>query len=96
MDGFSDVDALVVVDDPVAGPADLVERFRAALAGRLRAGDVTSIDAGRLAVTVTYRDGTQVQLLSTAERDGRTSIASGDGTAWRHIRPHSSPRSSPR
>lgn len=88
VDGLSDVDALVVVDDPVAGPADLVERFRAALAGRLPAGDVASIDAGRLAVTVTYRDGTQVQLLPAAERDGRTSIASEDGTAWRHIRPH--------
>jgi hypothetical protein len=88
VDGLSDVDALVVVDDPGAGPGDLVERFRAALEGRLSGDDVASIDAGRLAVTVTYRDGTQVQLLPAAERDGRTSIASEDGTAWRHIRPH--------
>lgn len=88
VDGLSDVDALVVVDDPGAGPADLVERFRAALAGRLGLGDVASIDAGRLAVTVTYRDGTQVQLLPAVERDGRTSIASEDGRAWRRIRPH--------
>jgi len=88
VDGLSDVDALVVVDDAVAGPADLVERFRAALTGRLTTGDVASIEAGRLAVTVTYRDGTQVQLLPAAERDGRTSIASEDGAAWRHIRPH--------
>lgn len=46
------------------------------------------MDAGTLAVTVTYRDGSQVQLLPAVERDGRTSIASEDGTAWRHIRPH--------
>lgn len=88
VDGLSDVDALVVVDDPGASPGDLVERFRDALEQRLPRGDVASIDAGRLAVTVTYRDGTQIQLLPAAERDGRTSIASEDGTAWRHIRPH--------
>ena len=46
------------------------------------------MDAGTLAVTVTYRDGSQVQLLPAVERDGRTSIASEDGTSWRHIRPH--------
>lgn len=88
VDGLSDVDALVVLDDPSSAPNELVERFRRALAGRLGAGDVLSIDAGALAVTVTYRDGSQVQLLPAVERNGRTSIASEDGRTWRHIRPH--------
>src|SRR3712207_8936292 len=48
----------------------LVGRFRDALDRRLGKGEVESVDAGALAVTVTYRDGSQVQLLPAAERDG--------------------------
>jgi hypothetical protein len=88
VDGLSDVDALVVVDAPDVGPDQLVEHFREALAGRLGAGDVEKVTAGSLAVTVHYRDGSEIQLLPAVERDGRTSIASEDGSAWRQIRPH--------
>ena len=88
VDGLSDVDALVVLDDQGAAPHELVERLRQALAGRLPAGDTLSVDAGALAVTITYRDGSQIQLLPAVERDGRTSIASEDGSRWRQIRPH--------
>lgn len=88
VDGLSDVDALVVIDDPGVGPSELVERFRLALAEQLGAGQVVSVSSGRLAVTVAYRDGTEIQLLPAVERNGRTSIASEDGSAWRQIRPH--------
>ena len=88
VDGLSDVDALVVVSAPDATPADLLGRFRDALAKRLPAGDVESVTVGTLAVTVTYRDGTELQLLPAVERGGRTSIASADGLHWRNIRPH--------
>lgn len=88
VDGLSDVDALVVVDAPGVGPGQLVERFRAALEGRLGSREILEVSAGKLAVTVRYRDGSEIQLLPAVERDGRTSIASEDGTAWRQIRPH--------
>jgi len=88
VDGLSDVDALVVLDAPGASPGDLVRRFADALSKRLGSGDVLTVDPGRLAVTVTYRDGSQVQLLPAVERDGRTSIASENGSSWQHIRPH--------
>ncbi len=88
VDGLSDVDALVVVEEPDVTPGRLVERFRAAVAGRLGRSDVEEVSSGKLAVTVRYRDGTEIQLLPAVERDGRTSIASEDGTTWRHIRPH--------
>lgn len=88
VDGLSDVDALVVLNDADAAPDTLVERFRSALEAALPSGDVLSIDAGALAVTVTYRDGSQVQLLPAVERGDHTSIASEDGTQWRQIRPH--------
>jgi predicted nucleotidyltransferase len=88
VDGLSDVDALVVVEQPDAGPDQLVERFRAALEARLRMSEVQAVSAGTLAVTVHYQDGSEIQLLPAVERDGRTSIPSEDGTTWRHIRPH--------
>lgn len=88
VDGLSDVDALVVVRAPDATPSDLLDRFRDALARRLPPSDVESVTTGSLAVTVTYRDGEEIQLLPAVERSGRTAIASADGTKWRQIRPH--------
>jgi Second Messenger Oligonucleotide or Dinucleotide Synthetase domain len=88
VDGLSDVDALVVVNDAGASPSDLVGRFADALRRQLPRRDILDVTPGKLAVTVTYRDGAQVQLLPAVERDGRTSIASEDGNSWRHIRPH--------
>jgi len=88
VDGLSDVDALVVIDAPDVGPSELVEKFRLALARRLGAGEVATVSSGKLAVTVTYPDGMEIQLLPAVERVGRTSIASEDGSTWRQIRPH--------
>lgn len=88
VDGLSDVDALVVLNQSDASPSELIEVFARSLRSRLTGNDVLDISTGRLAVTVTYRDGSQVQLLPAVERGGRTSIASEDGSSWRHIRPH--------
>lgn len=88
VDGLSDVDALVVVDEPDAAPSDLINRFVLALKARLPASEVVTIAPGNLAVTVTYTDGAQIQLLPAVERAGHTSIASEDGSTWRQIRPH--------
>lgn len=88
VNGLSDVDALVVLEAPDASPADLVRRFASALSAQLTSGEVTAVVPGRLAVTVTYRDGMEIQLLPAVERGGRTSIASSDGKDWRYIRPH--------
>lgn len=88
VDGLSDVDALVVLDAPNSSPADLVRTFADALSVGLGGGDVASVGAGKLAVTVTYKDGSQIQLLPAVERAGHTSIATEDGSGWRRIRPH--------
>ena len=88
VDGLSDIDALVVVNDSTSSPGEVVEAFAQALRERLPQGDIVEITTGRLAVTVAYKDGTQVQLLPAVERDGHTSIASGDGSEWKRIRPH--------
>ncbi len=87
VDGLSDVDALVVIDAADTSPDRIVEQLRMSLSQRLGSSDVVDISAGRLAVTVRYSDGTEIQLLPAVERDGRTSIATEDGRAWRQIRP---------
>jgi hypothetical protein len=87
VDGLSDVDALIVVDAPNVQPNDLLQRFRRYLSSRLST-DVEEVSAGNLAVTIKYRDGSEIQVLPAVERNGRTSIASADGSTWRTIRPH--------
>lgn len=87
VDGLSDVDALLVLRDVAAeSPADLVQ----ALASRLRENrpdGVVDVAAGDLAVTLTYAEGSQVQVLPAQEANGRLRIASEDGREWREIRP---------
>lgn len=84
---LSDVDALIVMRNVEAENASaLVD----SVADAVRNGglsDVADVSAGNLAVTVTYTDGSKVQLLPAQERDGRLRIASEDGTTWREIRP---------
>jgi hypothetical protein len=87
VDGLSDVDALLVLRDVSANsPTELVQ----ALADRIRANrpsDAVDVSAGDLAVTVTYADSSQIQVLPAQEVNGRLRIASEDGTSWREIRP---------
>lgn len=88
VDGLSDVDALIVLNEVNASPGDLVGRFAEILNRRLSRSEVLDVTAGTLAVTITYSDGSQVQLLPAVERDGHTSIASENGASWQQIRPH--------
>lgn len=86
VDGFSDVDALVVLrGDQPDDPAELLRSFASSLQGALPAG--ARATAGTLAVTVTYADGSEIQLLPARRLGDRLSIASEDGRGWREIRP---------
>lgn len=89
VEGLSDVDALVVLknvpDD--ATPAEVLEHMRAALSGALSRADVDAVRAGALAVTVRYRDDTEIQLLPAVERGARLAISSPDGSQWTTIHP---------
>jgi len=88
VDGLSDVDALIILrGNQPDNPDQLIAAFADALRAALPKGTVADIQPGRLAVTVIYTDGTQIQLVP-ARRTGETlSIASEDGRAWRDIRP---------
>jgi Second Messenger Oligonucleotide or Dinucleotide Synthetase domain len=90
VDGLSDIDALVVLDASVVGdrgPAEMREELYEALRQHLSMGDVEDIRVGRMAVTVTFRDGMELQLLPAVQRDDRTAVSSQSGDEWSHVRP---------
>lgn len=93
VDGLSDIDTLVIVDradSDSLSSAELREQVRALLDARLGRDRVESVTAGNMAVTVRYRDGTEIQLLPALQRDGGIAISSPDGTTWtRDISPAS-------
>ena len=84
VEGVSDVDALVILKDVPADatPAQILEQMRDALQAGLSAADVESVRAGALAVSIRYRDGTEVQLLPAVQRGERLAISSPDGSQW--------------
>jgi predicted nucleotidyltransferase len=90
VNGLSDVDALVVLDreDLLGKSAQaMLDAFHKTLEDQLSRKDVLSVEKGRLAVTVVYRDKTEIQLLP-ALRSGQTvSIAAADGKSWNDTKP---------
>lgn len=88
-DGLSDVDALLLFREDIAGgqsPAEL----RALVADALAVGlgqDAESVTAGTLAVTIHYRDGREVQVLPAVRRGEAFEIADATGATWTRIRP---------
>jgi hypothetical protein len=89
VDGLSDVDALVVLKhESVEGdtPEGLRRAMLRALRGGLDMGQVQSIESG-FAITVTYHDGSLIQLLPAIERESGVAISDKAGTGWSYIRP---------
>lgn len=88
VDGLSDVDALVLLrGERPDRPSQLLREFAVALRTALPSSEVTDVSIGRLAVTVTYTDNTQIQLLPAHDSGGTLAIGSEDGRGWREIRP---------
>ena len=90
VDGVSDIDSLVVLDAATVGersPEEMRRQLEEVLRRRLDMGQVEAIDVGRLAVTVTYRDGLEIQLLPAAERGGGLAVSSPSGRDWAQIDP---------
>ncbi len=89
VDGISDVDALVVLDRvDVRGksPSKVLEVLRSILNKALHRKDVKSIEKGDLAVTVTYTDGREIQLLPAVRAGKNVKISDATGAAWKEIR----------
>lgn len=86
VDGLSDIDSLVLLDDSDlknASPSEVREYFASRLRESLRG---TPIEVGRLAVTVSFADAV-VQLLPAVRHGNGFRIPSADGDSWSHINP---------
>jgi hypothetical protein len=90
VDGLSDVDALVVLDrEGTRGlsPQQVLDKFQAELRDKISAKEVESVDRGDLAVTVRYRDGTELQLLPAVRSGSKIAIPDSSGTGWNQTNP---------
>src|SRR5439155_12413838 len=90
VDGLSDIDSIIVLDPETAGedtPDQVRHKVEEILHRRLDLRDVKQIRAGRLAVTVEYKDGMELQLLPGVERGDSIAISSPDGKTWTPINP---------
>jgi hypothetical protein len=91
VEGVSDVDSLVILKDSALADRPASEfrsDFAAALRRSLPMDDIESINVGNLAVTVVYKDGTEIQLLPAVERGDTVSISRSSGDGWNHgVRP---------
>jgi predicted nucleotidyltransferase len=86
VDGLSDVDVLVMLNEVTdLSPAAAKEQFANALREHL--GDRAEVTVGKIAVTVQYRDGLEVQLLPAIQQGDHRAISSPDGSEWVQIRP---------
>jgi len=90
VDGLSDIDALVVIDPTYAQgktPTGILERFYSTLQERLPKTGIEEVHKGALAVTIRYRDGTEVQLLPAIQTSGKLAIRNATGRGWLAIEP---------
>ena len=91
VDGLSDIDALVILDrEDLRGKSakTMLNAFYKTLNDRLHRDDVSKIEKGRLAVTITYKDGIEIQLLPALKTGSTISIAASDGVNWNDTNPH--------
>jgi len=87
VEGISDTDLLVVIDEGSLSdqsPDDFHRDFETCLRKSLVASDIKEIRVGKLAVTIEYRDGAEIQLLPAIRRGDLISIPTADGSAWQH------------
>lgn len=85
VDGLSDTDALLHIrgDSADLSPEEVRNRIKDALDARLPRGEIDSIDAGKMAVTVRYRDGQEIQLVPVVDRArDQISVSDPSGTNW--------------
>lgn len=90
VDGISDVDVLAVLDktDALDGtPRQFLATFAKELHAKLSHGDIESVTPGTLAVTVKYRDGTEIQILPSIKKGAQLMMGAKDGKTWTQTAP---------
>jgi predicted nucleotidyltransferase len=86
VDGLSDVDILVLINKSELSeksPHEALDYIAESLDDKLK--NVENIRVGTLAVTVTYKDGTQIQLLPALKRGDGYRIPDAKGNDWSQV-----------
>jgi predicted nucleotidyltransferase len=86
VDGLSDIDVLVTIDKSDLSdlsPKKVLEYVSSRLEDGLRG--VEDISVGKLAVTVVFSDGIEIQLLPAIKHDEGVKIPTGKGDDWSNI-----------
>ncbi len=90
VDGLSDIDALVLLDRANTqglSSREVISNLCDTLKVKLPQKDIDGIETGKLAVTINYRDGTEIQLLPAVRVDDSVKIPSADGVGWNQTNP---------
>ena len=90
VDGLSDVDALVILEDESLeglSPEDVRRDFAESLRRSLPRGNIREIREGAMAVTIEYLDGTEIQVLPSVRTPNGIAVSSRDGSSWSPIQP---------
>ncbi len=90
VDGLSDIDALAILkeeDVEEKSPDAILSQFERALRSNLTYDKVRSIEKGRMAVTVTYRDGLEIQLLPASRKGNIIAISDASASGWKETNP---------
>lgn len=89
VDGLSDIDSLLIINDTEGvgkSAASILRRMERILRRSLKDSD--SVEHGRMAVTVRYGDGMQIQLLPAVKgADGKLRVPSSRHDGWSSIDP---------
>jgi hypothetical protein len=90
VDGLSDVDALMIFSPEDIGndtPEQIRQRCKGLLDDELDREDVSDVSVGRLAITVKYRDGMEIQILPAVQLGNAVGVPNTAGTRWIETRP---------
>lgn len=88
VDGLSDIDSLLVINDSVLSsknPSQILDKLVSILSGHV--SDAISISRGRMAITVKYADGMEIQLLPAHRMATGLKVPSSRTEGWSHINP---------
>jgi len=88
IDGLSDIDSLLIINGSKFEdnrPATILSGMEAILLEQL--GDVAKVEHGRMAVTLTYKDGMCIQLLPAIRTEEGLKVPSCRHEGWSHIDP---------
>lgn len=89
VDGLSDIDTLFVLKAghlDAESPSELLEKFSDLVSNKL--GQTADVSAGKIALTIAYPDGMEIQVLPALQGDdGRLKISSASSDTWSSISP---------